>query len=102
VTNDITKYTKARIFSEAGKKTELWNHRVDTDYYSQPGALFRLMAPARRRALFDNTARSMRGSSEAVQDRHVYNCLMADPLYGQGVADALGQGRSARRTGQDI
>ena len=23
-----------------------WNHRVDQDYYSQPGALFRLMTPA--------------------------------------------------------
>jgi catalase len=25
-----------------------WNHREDTDYYSQPGKLFRLMTPAQQ------------------------------------------------------
>ncbi len=34
-----------------------WNHRDDdTDYYSQPGALFRLMTPAQQKVLFENTA----------------------------------------------
>jgi catalase len=32
------------------------NHRGDTDYFSQPCALFRLMGPAQRQALFENTA----------------------------------------------
>jgi catalase len=36
-----------------------WNHRVDDDYYSQPGALFRLMTPAQQQALFENTAREL-------------------------------------------
>ena len=36
-----------------------WNHRMDDDYYSQPGKLFRLMSPAQQQVLFENTARAM-------------------------------------------
>jgi catalase len=66
-----------------------WNHRADDDYYSQPGALSRLMFPAQQQALFENTARSLGGASRQVQGRHVFNFTMADPAYGQGVAKAL-------------
>lgn len=66
-----------------------WNHRVDDDYYSQPGALFRLMTPAQQQALFDNTARAMQGTSRPVQGLHVEHCTKADPAYGAGVAKAL-------------
>jgi catalase len=67
-----------------------WNHRVDDDYYSQPGALFRLMTPAQQQALFDNTARAVGGASKEIQERHIANCSKADPAYGAGVAKALG------------
>ena len=67
-----------------------WNHREDSDYYSQPGALFRLMNPAQQQALFDNTAASIGGATREVQLRHIRNCLKADPAYGAGVAKALG------------
>ena len=67
-----------------------WNHREDQDYYSQPGALFRLMTPAQQNVLFENTARSIGGAPRAIQIRHIGNCLKADPAYGKGVADALG------------
>jgi catalase len=66
-----------------------WNHRTDDDYYSQPGVLFRSMTPAQQQTLFDNTARAMRGTSEAVQATHIANCTKADPAYGAGVAAAL-------------
>jgi catalase len=66
-----------------------WNHRTDDDYYSQPGALFRSMTPAQQQTLFDNTARAMRGTSEAVQATHIDNCAKADTAYGAGVAEAL-------------
>lgn len=66
-----------------------WNHRQDDDYYSQPRALFRLMTPAQRKALFENTARAMRGVPEAIQRRHVANCMKADKAYGTGVKKAL-------------
>ena len=67
-----------------------WNHREDTDYFSQPGALFRLMMPAQQQALFDNTARSLGGAPRPIQQRHVDNCTQADPAYGAGVRLALG------------
>ncbi|MGE0580823.1 MAG: catalase [Steroidobacteraceae bacterium] len=67
-----------------------WNHRVDTDYYSQPGALFRLMGASQKQALFANTARSIGDAPRDIQLRHIGHCLQADPAYGKGVADALG------------
>jgi len=66
-----------------------WNHREDTDYFSQPGALFRLMSPEQQQALFDNTARAIAGVSKDVQDKHVEHCWQADPAYGAGVAAAI-------------
>ena len=62
----------------------------DDDYYSQPGALFRLMTPAQQQVLFDNTAAEVGGAEEAIQLRHIVNCYKADPAYGKGVAKALG------------
>ncbi len=67
-----------------------WNHREDDDYYSQPGALFRLMSPEQQQVLFENTARSVGGARIEIQHRHIWNCHKADPAYGQGVANALG------------
>ena len=67
-----------------------WNHRVDDDYYSQPGDLFRMMTPAQQQTLFENTARAMDGARIEVKQRHIANCTKADPAYGAGVAKALG------------
>jgi catalase len=66
-----------------------WDHQVDEDYYSQPGALFRLMSADERQRLFANTARSLGDASEEVKQRHVTNCNRADLAYGAGVAEAL-------------
>jgi catalase len=66
-----------------------WNHREDTDYYSQPGKLFRLMNKAQQKALFENTARSIGGATREIQLRHIANCLKADPAYAAGVKAAL-------------
>ena len=68
-----------------------WSHREDDDdYYSQPGALFRMMDAKQQKALFENTARAMGDSPKEIKIRHTSNCTKADPAYGQGVADALG------------
>lgn len=67
-----------------------WDHRVDEDYYEQPGNLFRKMSPAQQQVLFENTARAINGASEEVLVRHIENCRRADPAYGEGVARALG------------
>lgn len=67
-----------------------WNHRVDDDYYSQAGNLFRMMNAEQRQALFGNTARAMGDAPREIKVRHIGNCLKADPAYGEGVALALG------------
>lgn len=66
-----------------------WNHREDGDYYSQPGALFRLMNARQKKALFENTARAMQGVSAEVRQRHIEHCAKADKAYGKGVSDAI-------------
>jgi catalase len=78
---------------------EHWNHREDTDYFSQPGALFRLMSPAQQQVLFENTARSIGAAPREVQQRHIRHCVKADPAYGEGVAKALGL--AVREAGAD-
>jgi len=80
-------YTEPPLAVEGGAGH--WDHRVDTDNFSQAGALFRLMKEAERQALFDNTARAMNGVSAVVRQRHIANCSQADPAYGAGVAAAL-------------
>jgi catalase len=72
-----------------------WNHRVDNDYYSQPGALFRLMSASQKQALFDNTARALVGVSKAIQRLHIEHCTMADPEYGAGVERAIAASENA-------
>ncbi|MDK1386542.1 catalase [Sinorhizobium sp. 8-89] len=67
-----------------------WDHRVDEDYYSQPGNLFRMMTPSQKQVLFENTARAIDGASAEVIRRHIENCRRADPAYGDGVAKAVG------------
>ena len=71
-----------------------WNHRLDDDYFSQPGALFRLMNEQQRATLFDNTARALQGVPDYIQQRHIENCRMADQAYGLGVARALEEQRA--------
>jgi catalase len=73
-----------------GDLADHWDHRVDDDYFEQPGTLFRNMDPAARTRLFENTARAIGGASEDIQRRHIANCTQADPAYGAGVAAALG------------
>ena len=56
------------------------NHREDEDYYSQPGALFRLLTDDKKELLFANTARAIGGALREVQIRHIDNCLKATRL----------------------
>jgi catalase len=68
-----------------------WDYRADdTDYFTQPGMLYRLIGAEKQRVLCENTGRAMAGVSRDVQIRHIRNCLSADPAYGEGVAAALG------------
>ncbi|MGL6071828.1 catalase [Craterilacuibacter sp.] len=75
---------------EISGAAQRWNHREDSDYYSQPRALFQLMTTDEQQRLFDNTARAMGNADIAIKQRHIANCTQADPAYGAGVARALG------------
>lgn len=70
---------------------KFWSyHQDDSNYFEQPGNLFRLMTPAQQEALFGNTGRGMGDAPEFIKFRHIRNCHAADPAYGAGVAKALG------------
>lgn len=73
-----------------GQAADRWNHRVDEDYYSQPGALFRLMNDDQKQQLFGNIGRHMAGVPEEIQRRQLEHFRRADPAYAAGVAKALG------------
>ena len=74
-----------------GDMAYAFNEReYDSDYFTQPGNLFRLMNSEQKLALFGNTARAMGDSELFIKQRHVRNCHAADPAYGMGVAEALG------------
>ena len=66
-----------------------WEDYVDGDHWEQPGNLFRLMTLVQQ-ALFENTARAMGDARRHIEERHIANCLRADPAHGRGVARALG------------
>jgi len=67
-----------------------YDHREDEDYYSQPGALFRLFTADEKARLFANIAASIGSVPEAIQRRQIAHFTKADPAYGAGVAQALG------------
>ena len=68
-----------------------WDFRHDDDdYFSQPRALFNLMNPTQKQALFNNTAAAMGDAPNFIKYRHIRNCYWCDPAYGEGVAKALG------------
>jgi catalase len=67
-----------------------FNHREDNDYYSQPGALFRLMKPDQRERLISNIVASMRTVPRRIQEAQIQHFFKAAPGYGTGVAEGLG------------
>jgi catalase len=66
------------------------NHRLDSDYYTQPGNLFRLMAPDARERLLGNIVASMKSIPQRIQELQIQHFYKADPAYGAGVARGLG------------
>lgn len=65
------------------------SHREDADYYSQAGALFRLMSPAQQQALCGNIARHIRGVPQEIVTQALAHFRLADPAYGAGVEEAI-------------
>jgi catalase len=66
------------------------DHRADSDYYTQPGNLFRLLTPDARARLIGNIVASMQSVPRHIQERQIGHFYQADPEYGCGVAEGLG------------
>jgi catalase len=66
------------------------NHRLDSDYYTQPGNLFRLMPPGARERLIGNIVAGMKSVPQRIQELQIQHFYKADPAYGAGVANGLG------------
>ena len=67
-----------------------YDHRADSDDYTQAGNLFRLMDAAAQQRLVDNIVGAMQGVPRDVQERQVSLFTRCDPAYGAGVAKGLG------------
>lgn len=59
-------------------------------YLTIAGIVFRVLTPAQRAALYRRTARSLGSAPRAIRRRNAGNCGRADPVFGSGVAAALG------------
>lgn len=66
-----------------------YNHREDTDYYSQPGALFRLMPADEQQRTISNVVEAMAGVPQSIQLRAVARFYQADEQCGKGIAQKL-------------
>src|SRR6202040_2850210 len=67
------------------------DHRSDSDYYTQPGNLFRLMPADAKQRLIDNIVSSLgNGVPQRLQELQIQHFYKADPASGSGVATGLG------------
>jgi catalase len=66
------------------------DHRSDSDYYSQPGDLFRLMPADAKERLISNIVGGLGQAPKRIQELQVTHFYKADPAYGIGVAKGLG------------
>lgn len=70
---------------------DAWNYdnRKDKDYYSQPGALYRLVPDDEKLRIHSNVAAAMQGVPEEMQIRAVARFYQADENCGKGIAEQL-------------
>lgn len=74
------------------KETEIydWDFRQDdSDYYTQPGDLYRLMSPEERERLCQNIKAAMEGVSTEIKKRQIEHFKKADPAYGKRVEELV-------------
>ena len=55
---------------------------LDSDYFTQPGLLWRVMSAEDQKATCENTARAMGDAELFIKQRHTRHCYYADPAYG--------------------
>ena len=75
----------------AAGAVDRYDHRLDDDYYTQPGMLFALFDAAQRQRLFGNIARHINGVPQDIVARQIEHFRRADPAYAEGVIAALAE-----------
>ena len=71
-----------------------YNHRGDDDYFSQAGALYRLMNREQRGLLVSNIVGAMHSVPESIQKRQIEHFKKADAEYGTQVEHGLASARA--------
>ena len=66
-----------------------WDHREDTDYFSQPRKLYELLSDEEHQRMFARIADDMKDVPEFIQQRQIGLFSDVHPDYGAGVAAAL-------------
>ncbi|HBI10335.1 MAG TPA: catalase [Franconibacter pulveris] len=66
-----------------------WNHREDTDYFTQPRALFNLIGEGERQRMYNRIADDIQSVPAFIQERQIGIFSEVHPEYGAGVAAAL-------------
>lgn len=67
-----------------------YNHRDDTDYYTQPGDLFRLMPEDEKMRTISNVYEAMDGVPDYIRLRVAARFYLADERCGSGIAEKCG------------
>ncbi len=67
-----------------------YDHREESDYYTQAGNLFRLMDEAAKARLISNIVAAMQDVPHEIQERQIAHFMKADPVYGAVIAKKLG------------
>lgn len=67
-----------------------YDHRTDSDYYSQPGDLYRLLPADEQDRLTSNVAEAMQGVPVEIQTRAISHFVKADKTCGESIAAKLG------------
>ncbi|GAA0329245.1 catalase [Morganella psychrotolerans] len=66
-----------------------WNHREDTDYFSQPRALYELLSDAEHQRMFARIAGELIQAAPQTQARQIDLFKQVHPGYGAGVEAAM-------------
>lgn len=66
-----------------------WNHREDTDYFSQPRALYELLSDTEHQRMFARIAGELVQAAEETQARQIALFKQVHPEYGAGVEAAI-------------
>ena len=83
--NNLYKEPPLKISGEA----YAFDHRKDCDYYSQPGALYRLLPEEEKCRLIHNVCESMDGIPTAIKIRAIARFFQADKDCGLKLANAM-------------